>query len=224
MARIYFITGTDTNVGKTVLTALLIRHLRKRGVTVRAAKPVCSGGREDALILFNALEGTMTLDEINPWDFPAPIAPVLAARQAGSKIFLSKVLDHLRKLGKISGIMLIEGAGGLLSPLGEGFSSLELIQKLHAVPIIVCPNRLGAVNQVRLVLAALTPALRKQVHVVLVSPVRPGTMVKLNLKLLGEFLERGRIHQMPWLSGQSWRQSGNLPAKVRRWMDSVISR
>src|SRR5882724_1009555 len=111
MARIYFITGTDTNVGKTVLTALLIRHLRKHDVIVRAAKPVCSGGREDARILFNALEGTMTLDEINPWHFPAPIAPVLAARQTGRRILLSKVLDYLRNLSKTSGIVLIEGAG-----------------------------------------------------------------------------------------------------------------
>src|SRR5690242_10365898 len=76
-----FIAGTDTGVGKTVLTALLARYWRERGAKVAALKPVCSGGREDARVLQAALNGVLTLDEINPWHFRTPVAPSLAARQ-----------------------------------------------------------------------------------------------------------------------------------------------
>ena len=81
MKPIFFITGTDTGAGKTVLTALLAAFLRGRGVKVAALKPICSGGRADATIIFTALGGRLTLDEINPWHFRAPIAPLLAARR-----------------------------------------------------------------------------------------------------------------------------------------------
>ena len=222
MARTYFITGTDTGVGKTVLTTLLIRHLRQRGMPVRAAKPICSGGRDDARALCDALAGTMTLDEINPWHFAAPIAPVLAARQVGKKINLDAVIHYLRGVRRSSETFLIEGAGGLLSPLGEDFSSLELIQNLRAIPIIVCPNRLGAVNQARLVLTALPPGLRKQALVVLASSGRAGAIGKLNVKLLAEFLPPERIHELPWIPNGAWRKAGILPAKVRRFLDMMI--
>ena len=222
MARTFFITGTDTDVGKTVLTTLLVRHLRRRGVVVRAAKPICSGGRDDARALCEALEGTMTLDEINPWHFKEPIAPVLAARRAGRRIELADVVRHLLGLRKNCDAMVIEGAGGLLSPLGENFSSLELIQKLRAIPIIVCPNRLGAVNQVRLVLAALPQGPRKHAQVVLVSPARPGSIDKLNVKLLAEFVTPGRIHELPWVPNGAWRKAGPLPSKIRSLLDRLI--
>ena len=223
MARTYFITGTDTNVGKTVLTSLLIRHLRKNGANVRAAKPICSGGREDAQAVCDALAGGMTLDQINPWHFTAPIAPLLAARRVGRKVWLKDVVQHLRTLQQGSDTFLIEGAGGLLSPMGEDFSSLELIQKLRAVPVVVCPNRLGAVNQSRLVLAAMPRGLRKQAHIVLVSPARPDATGRSNKNLLGEFFEPGRIHSLPWLTDPFLRQTGRLSSAIRRCLDAVIS-
>ena len=81
MKQTFFITGTDTGVGKTVLTTLLTRFLCERGSNVAALKPVCSGSRADARALRTAMNGALTLDEINPWHFRAPIAPLLAARK-----------------------------------------------------------------------------------------------------------------------------------------------
>ena len=81
LKRIIFITGTDTGVGKTVLTALLVRFLRERGVKAVALKPICSGDRADARALRAAMDGALSLDEINPWHFRAPVAPLLAARR-----------------------------------------------------------------------------------------------------------------------------------------------
>ena len=153
----FFITGTDTGVGKTVLTALLARYLRERGVNVAALKPVCSGGRDDARVLHAAFNGALTLDEINPWHFHAPVAPLLAARRERKRVRLADVLAHLRVMHERFDVLLVEGAGGLLSPLGEDFNSRDLIAALRATPIVVCPNRLGVVNQVLLTLEALPP-------------------------------------------------------------------
>ena len=121
MKPIIFITGTDTGVGKTVLTALLAQFLREHGVNAAALKPICSGGRDDALALCAALGGTLALDEINPWHFRAAIAPKLAARLEKKAVKLAAVLAHIRAIRKKFAMTLVEGAGGLLSPLGENY-------------------------------------------------------------------------------------------------------
>jgi dethiobiotin synthetase len=197
----FFITGTDTGVGKTVLTALLTRHLRERGVNAAAFKPVCSGGRGDARALRAAINGALTLDEINPWHFRAPIAPLLAARRERQRVTSATVLAHVRTMQKRFDVLLVEGAGGLLSPLGGNFDSRDLIAALHATPIVVCPNRLGAVNQVLLTLAALPRSVARRARVVLMSPSKPDDSTNTNAGLLAEFFDAKRIFELPWLGG-----------------------
>ena len=126
-----------------------------------------------------AQDGEVTLEEINPWFFRAPLAPVLAARMTGRKVRIDDVVKHLKWCARRAEVLLVEGAGGLLSPLGEGFDSRDLIHRLSARVIVVAPNRLGAVNQVRLVLAATLgasygiygPPFENCVG----TPVRPGS-------------------------------------------------
>jgi dethiobiotin synthetase len=197
----FFITGTDTGVGKTVLTALLARHLRERGVNAAALKPVCSGGRGDARALRAAINGALTLDEINPWHFRVPIAPLLAARRERKRVTSAAVLAHVRTMQKRFDVLLVEGAGGLLSPLGGNFDSRDLIAALHATPIVVCPNRLGAVNQVLLTLAALPRSVARRARVVLMSPSKPDASTNTNGGLLAEFFGAKRILELPWLGG-----------------------
>src|ERR1039457_5699841 len=100
MKQKLFITGTDTAVGKTMLAALLTWILRERGVNAAALKPVCSGGRADARALRAAMDGALALDEINPWHFRAPIAPLLAARPDRTHVHLSEALAHIRSMQK----------------------------------------------------------------------------------------------------------------------------
>ena len=195
----FFITGTDTGVGKTVLTALLARHLRERGVNAAALKPVCSGGRGDARALRAAMKGALTPDEINPWHFRAPMAPLLAARRERRQVRLADVLAHVRAMQKRFEVVLVEGAGGLLSPLGGNFDSHDLIAVLRATPMVVCPNRLGAVNQVLLTLAALPRSASCRARVVLISPAKPDASTSTNAGLLAEFLDAKRIFCLPWL-------------------------
>jgi len=102
-----FITGTDTGVGKTVLTALLARFLRARGVRAAALKPVCSGGRDDARVLHAAMDGALALDEINPWHFRAPIAPLVAARREHRRVRLAEVLAHVHRLQNHFDVVLV---------------------------------------------------------------------------------------------------------------------
>src|SRR5476649_2808897 len=165
--EIIFITGTDTGVGKTVLTVLLVKFLRGRGVNAAALKPVCSGGRDDARKIFTAMDGALSLDEINPWHFRAAVAPLLAARREKKRVKLSQVVAHARAMQKRFDVLLIEGAGGLLSPLGENFNSRDLILALRAMPIVVAQNKLGAVSQILLTLEALPEKSRSKSRVVL---------------------------------------------------------
>jgi dethiobiotin synthetase len=202
---IFFITGTDTDVGKTVLTVLLARHLSRRGVAVAALKPVSSGERDDARALHAALNGTLTLDEINPWHFRAPLAPLLAARRESKHVRLLQVTRHIRAIQRRFDVVLVEGAGGLLSPMGNGFDSRDLIVALQATPIVVGLNRLGAINRILLVMEALPATVARCAQVVLVDPPRLDSASEANSSLLSELLTKTRIHRLPWL---------------RRWTDS----
>ena len=220
MKQTLFITGTDTGVGKTVLTALLVKFLRQCGVHAAGLKPVCSGGRDDARALRAAMNGALTLDEINPWHFRAAVAPVLAARQENKRLRLAPVLAHLRAWQKRRAVLVVEGAGGLLSPLGEDFDSRDLIVALRATPVIVASNRLGVVNQVLLTLEALPTRRRAGACVVLITPPNPDSAAKHNAGLLA-----GRagaaVQVLPWVSAPL---SVSQPPGVWKALQSLAGR
>jgi dethiobiotin synthetase len=199
VTRVVFVTGSDTGVGKTVVTTLLTCQLRQQGCRVAALKPLCSGGRSDALALHAALGGALSLDEINPWHFRAPLAPALAARREHRRVLPAAVLAQVNQAQARFDVVLVEGAGGLLSPLGVGFNARDLIAKLRATPVVVVPNRLGAVNQALLVLAALPRAAARRAQVVLVTQSRPDASARSNAALLAEHLGRDRVHRLPRL-------------------------
>jgi len=206
--RILFITGTDTGVGKTVLTSLLAHHLRQRGMAVAALKPICSDSRADARILHSSMDGGLSLDEINPWHFRAPLTPLLAARRERRRIQLADVLAHVGGIQRRFEFVLVEGAGGLLSPLGEDFNARDLIIALRAVPVIVCPNRLGVVNHTLLTAEALPRAISRRAVIVLMSPRRPDLPSRTSPRLLAGILGRDRVHEFPWLSETAdWRRA-----------------
>ncbi|HMO66411.1 MAG TPA: dethiobiotin synthase, partial [Verrucomicrobiota bacterium] len=160
-ARIVFVTGTDTGVGKTVFAACLTRFLIGGGVALRAVKPLASGGREDARQLRWAQGNRPPLEVLNPWSFTAPLAPALAAEREGRRVTRAEVTDWLRGQAAAAELLLVEGAGGLLSPLGSDFDLRGLIADLRAEVILVTANRLGALNQILLTLEALPARARR---------------------------------------------------------------
>lgn len=198
--KIIFVTGSDTGVGKTVLAALLTRHLRASGCRVAGLKPICSGGRGDARALRQAAGNVLALDEVNPWHFRAPLAPLLAARKEGRRVRLREVVAQIRRLAGSFEVIVVEGAGGLLSPLGEDFDSRALLRALRARPIVVCANRLGAVNQALLVLDALPLPFAARADVVL-SVAEADSSRAANVRLLGELIGADRVHELPSVGG-----------------------
>ncbi|HSH95751.1 MAG TPA: dethiobiotin synthase [Roseimicrobium sp.] len=212
--KTWIITGTDTGVGKTVLTACLAHVLMKAGANVVALKPLCSGGREDVRLLCAATDRRLTLDEINPWHFIAPLAPPIAAKREGRRIDRKAVVRFIKEWQGQADVVLVEGAGGLLSPLGDDFTARDLMSDCKAAPIVVAPNRLGAVNQVLLVLEALPPRLRRQAQVILMEPAKPSLASRTNAGLLGGWMDRSNLHPFPWL------QKG---LKSTKWMDAAVT-
>src|ERR1044071_5568543 len=112
--KIIFVTGTDTGVGKTVFTGLLLHHLLKNGRDALAMKPFCSGDRGDVKLLRAMQNGKLTEDEINPFYFREPVAPLVASRQNSRLISLEEVVRRIREIAARCDILLVEGAGGLL--------------------------------------------------------------------------------------------------------------
>ena len=209
------------------MTALLAGFLRKRGVRVAALKPLCSGGRDDARTLHTALGGALSLDEINPWHFRAPVAPALAAAREKKIVTLRDVASHISSVQKKFEVTLVEGAGGLMSPLGKNFDSRDLISELRAVPIIVAQNKLGAVNHVLLTLEALPENLREKTNVVLMSPSKANAASRTNAALLGQFFPPKKIVTLPWLGKnflpEAVLQERALRRTLRRTLEKILA-
>ncbi len=200
MAASIFITGTDTGVGKTVLTFLLTVFLRGGKNSLAAFKPLCTGNRADARALHAAQGGSMALNEVNPWFFKAPISPAQAALRQKKSVSKKIVLRHILSRARSYDLLLVEGAGGLLSPLGMDFDNRDLLVALDATPLIVAPNRLGVINQVRLACSALPPVFLRRCAVVLMAPRRPDASTSSNRMELAGWLEGVPVHEFPWLA------------------------
>jgi dethiobiotin synthetase len=154
MGRIIYVTGTDTGVGKTILSALLLCSMRRESRNVLLVKPFSSGERGDGE-LFQELQPEQTIDRINPWHFRAPIAPAIAAQQENRSVGLSEAIDFIREGSRDCDFLIVEGAGGLLSPLGKNFSLAELIKEIPGGVLVAAQNKLGVLNQSLLTLEAL---------------------------------------------------------------------
>lgn len=150
-----FITGTDTGVGKTFVTALLAGALRRAGLDTIALKPVCSGDRGDAVILREACGGELELDEVNPLWFSTPVAPFEAARIEGRTISTTALESWFRSISKTRQSVLVEGAGGWLVPLSEKALVADLAAALALPVIVVVANRLGCINHTLLTIESI---------------------------------------------------------------------
>ncbi len=190
MGNILFITGTDTGVGKTVLTSLLYAHLTRQGIAVRALKPFCTGDREDALVLWRLQAGAVDLEQINPWYYRKPLAPWVAAGGRRLGVPLKAVLEHIKIQAQQSRLLLVEGIGGLMVPLSTGYGVLEVIVGIGCPVCIVAPNQLGVINHVLLTVNALKTHKIANWRVVLMERGQKGAAERTNLwalrKLLGE--------------------------------------
>ena len=167
-----FVTGTDTEVGKTYVAAMIARSLRATGKRVGVYEPVASGCQlpreqggapvsDDALALCRAADREDELPYVCPQMFLAPLAPHLAARAEGREVEIGQLLSGLAYWQSTSDVVVVEGAGGLLSPLAESdnpggafYDNAALAAELGYPLVIVARNALGTINHTRLTLAA----------------------------------------------------------------------
>ncbi len=160
----FFITGTDTGVGKTVVAAALIHRLAETGRRVAGMKPVAAGclrspegwRNDDALQLLAAGNIPLRYEEVNPFALPAAIAPHLAAREAGVKLSVAALYAHYAQLAARAESVIVEGAGGWRVPLNEQESFADLAVALKLPVILVVGIRLGCLNHALLSGEAIT--------------------------------------------------------------------
>jgi len=164
----FFITATGTDIGKTFVTAGLIRHLRAQGERVDARKPVMSGFEmaaaetSDAGVLLAALGrpvNEIELDRIAPWRYRAPLAPDLAAAREGRRLDADAMIAHSREaVAGTAGTLLIEGIGGIMVPLDETRTVLDWMAALSLPIILVTGSYLGTISHTLTALAVLDAA------------------------------------------------------------------
>lgn len=193
MKGIVFVTGTDTGVGKTVLTAMLLAHLRDGGIDALAMKPFCSGSRGDARLLHSLEKECLTLETVNPFYFDKPLAPAADPKAAP----IRKVLDKIRALAEMCEVLLVEGAGGLLAPLGKNYAAREIIAALRCRTIIVARNRLGVINHTLLTANALQQATKEELTIVLMQGKNRDLSSKTNPQMLRQRLGGTRVFLIP---------------------------
>lgn len=158
-----FVTGTDTDCGKTLVASLLIRSLRERGVQVAGFKPVAAGAvlrdgflqNDDALTLAEASGLDLPYAQVNPYCFAAPVSPHLAAADVGETIDLRRVRRVRDQLAAAADYLVVEGAGGWRVPLGPGLDMQDLAIALGFPVILVVGMRLGCLNHARLSVQAI---------------------------------------------------------------------
>jgi dethiobiotin synthetase len=164
--RGYFVTGTDTGVGKTVVTLGLMQCLQSQGTSVAAMKPVASGCERlasglrntDALQLQRQASMALDYELVNPYAFEPPIAPHIAAAQAGVRIDPENILGSYQRLAARVDCVLVEGVGGWQVPLNEDQTLADLARLLGLEVIMVVAIRLGCLNHALLTAASIAAA------------------------------------------------------------------
>lgn len=161
-----FVAGTDTGVGKTHVTCRILRRLREQGINAAGAKPVASGMQsvngewlnEDIQAICEAAGSQFGPELINQYRYKPYIAPHIAAAERGETIDMGVIMDGFRRLAARAELVVVEGAGGLMTPLNERHTFLHLMRRLNLPVILVVAIRLGCINHALLAQQGLESA------------------------------------------------------------------
>lgn len=143
----FFITGTDTGVGKTRVARLILENLRAEGIDAVGYKPVSCGDREDATILAGA-SGGLDPDEINPVHLNTPVAPYVAGMLENRPVDPAVLVEGYRLLASRHATVVVEGAGGWEVPIAPAYRVSDLAVALGLPVVVVAANKLGALNHI----------------------------------------------------------------------------
>jgi dethiobiotin synthetase len=151
----YFITGTDTAVGKTYVAALLTRGLRRAGLDTVALKPICCGSRDDVEILCAASENELSAEATNPIWLQTPVAPLVAARLENRDLDFAELDRWFQRHRARRRSLLIEGVGGWLVPVAPQSTMADVAARFGLPVLLVVANRLGCLNHTLLTIESI---------------------------------------------------------------------
>ncbi len=159
----FYITGTDTGIGKTVASTALLHALRLQGLRAVGMKPVASGcersatgwRNEDALALLAASDPQPAYADLNPYALPLPLAPEIAAREAGVEVEPEVLVSAFQRLRTLADAVVVEGVGGWSAPLSATLDQADLVRLLRLPVVMVVGMRLGCLNHARLTARAI---------------------------------------------------------------------
>lgn len=162
MATGFFVTGTDTGIGKTTVSCALLHACAAQGKTVVGMKPIAAGCENgkwlDVEQLLTASNVNVTRQQINPYAFDPPISPHIAAQQAGAEIDLAIIHQAYLELSKQAEIIIVEGVGGFLVPINQHQTGADLARVLGLPVMLVVGMRLGCLNHALLTAQAIRAA------------------------------------------------------------------
>ncbi len=153
--RGFFVTGTDTGVGKTLVACALLRAFARRGLRAVGMKPVAAGGDEDVAALAAASNVQVERSLLNPYLLRLPVAPHIAAAEDGVAIELAAIERSFAALSERADVVVVEGVGGFRVPLTDGEDSADLAVRLGLPVILVVGMRLGCLNHALLTVEAI---------------------------------------------------------------------
>lgn len=202
----FFVTGTDTDVGKTWTTIALMRWFQLQGLSVVGMKPVAAGcewqdgilKNSDALLMQQYASVSLAYRQINPYAFEAAISPHLACGDV--EVSMDVISDGFIRLQQLADVVLVEGAGGWYSPLSSVLDNAGLAQALRLPVILVVGVRLGCINHARLTMSAIRQAGLSCAGwvAVQIDPKMPG--FDGNLAFLREVIEAPLLGVLPFLA------------------------
>lgn len=211
-AKGIFVLGTDTEIGKTVITGLLAGVLRKRGIRAGVMKPVASGAihtpdgliSEDAIFLKEAAGVDDDLRKINPYCLKNPMAPGMAARIEKTDVNFSVIAEAYRYLRHRYDLTLVEGAGGLIVPLTPSFlTNIDEIRMLSLPVVLVGRATLGTINHICLTVRALQQEGIEILGIILNGYREMGVVEETNPQVIEEITGQKIFGVIPWIDGIS---------------------
>jgi dethiobiotin synthetase len=207
-----FVTGTGTDVGKTFLSAALIRHWRSTGHTVAAFKPVASGfdpasaEASDPGVLLAALGRPISdIDTISPWRFAAPLSPDMAAAREGRMIDFDAIVEFSRREATSADRALIEGVGGIMVPLDDRHTVLDWMSALRLPVLLVAGSYLGTISHTLTALRVLAQRNLTVVAVAVSESAAPGAPLEETVATIARFADLIEVVGVPRLMGDAHR-------------------
>jgi dethiobiotin synthetase len=207
----YFVTSTGTDIGKTFVTAGLIRYLREAGQAVNALKPVVSGydtsvvETSDPAVLLNALGRPIDagiIERIAPWRFRAPLSPDLAAAREGRNIDFSKLIEFSRReIAAAQGMLFIEGVGGIMVPLDAERTVLDWMAALQIPLLLVVGGYLGTISHTLTALDVLATRHLKVAAIVVSESERNPVELDDTVASIARFAHGAGVVGLPRLPG-----------------------